>query len=253
LATVITNLLSAIPWVGNDIVTFIWGSFCVENPTLNRFFSLHFLLPFVLTALVLIHMMALHMYGSNNPLGINSNTEKLSFHPYYTLKDLVGFVVWLIVLAVLVFYVPNMLGHPDNYIPANPLSTPLSIVPEWYLLPFYAILRAIPDKLGGVVAMIGSLVILLVLPFVSTTKVRTNRFKPLSKIAFYIFIFNFGILLLLGGLPIEEPYTTISQISTVVYFSYFLAVPLIGYFENFLFSIANSSTEAKQPMQSKLS
>jgi len=252
-ATVITNLLSAIPWVGNDIVTFIWGSFCVENPTLNRFFSLHFLLPFVLTALVLIHMMALHMYGSNNPLGINSNTEKLSFHPYYTLKDLVGFVVWLIVLAVLVFYVPNMLGHPDNYIPANPLSTPLSIVPEWYLLPFYAILRAIPDKLGGVVAMIGSLVILLVLPFVSTTKVRTNRFKPLSKIAFYIFIFNFGILLLLGGLPIEEPYTTISQISTVVYFSYFLAVPLIGYFENFLFSIANSSTEAKQPMQSKLS
>ncbi|RYE13056.1 MAG: cytochrome b/b6, partial [Rickettsiales bacterium] len=162
-ATVITNLLSAIPWIGTDLVTFIWGNFSVENPTLNRFFSLHFLLPFVLTALVLIHIMALHMYGSNNPLGYSSHTDRLAFHSFFTLKDLVGVVVWLIGLAVLVFFVPNMLGHPDNYIPANPLVTPLSIVPEWYLLPFYAILRAIPDKLGGVIAMLGSLLILLVL------------------------------------------------------------------------------------------
>lgn len=245
MATVITNLLSAIPWIGNDIVTFIWGSFCVENPTLNRFFSLHFLLPFVLTALVLIHIMALHMYGSNNPLGISSNTEKLAFHPYYTLKDLVGLVVWLIVLAVLVFYVPNMLGHADNYIPANPLSTPLSIVPEWYLLPFYAILRAIPNKLGGVVAMIGSLLIFLILPFVHTSKVRTNRFKPLSRILFFFFIFNFMILMLLGGLPIEEPYTSISQASTVGYFGFFALIPVIGCIENSLCSISKIEIEGK--------
>jgi len=189
--------------------------------------------------------MALHMYGSNNPLGISSNTEKLAFHPYYTLKDLVGFVVWLIVLAILVFYVPNMLGHADNYIPANPLSTPLSIVPEWYLLPFYAILRAIPNKLGGVVMMIGSLLIFLILPFVHTNKIRTNRFKIINKLLFYIFICNFGVLMILGAYPIEEPYTTISQFSTILYFVYFMATPLIGIIENTLFSINKIDTDTE--------
>lgn len=240
-ATVITNLLSAIPWIGTDLVTFIWGNFSVENPTLNRFFSLHFLLPFVLTALVLIHIMALHMYGSNNPLGYSSHTDRLAFHSFFTLKDLVGAVVWLIGLAVLVFFVPNMLGHPDNYIPANPLVTPLSIVPEWYLLPFYAILRAIPDKLGGVIAMLGSLLILLVLPFVHTNKIRSSRFSPLNKILFYVFCSNFFLLVVLGSLPIQSPYVGMSQLSTFIYFSYFIVVALIGKIDNLLFSFSEYS------------
>jgi len=240
-ATVITNLLSAIPVVGGDLVQLAWGGFCVDNATLNRFFSLHYLLPFALSALVIIHIVALHAHGSNNPLGITSNADKVTFHPYFTFKDLVGFIVWMIVLAFLVFYAPNMLGHPDNYIQANPLSTPLSIVPEWYLLPFYAILRAIPNKLGGVAAMGGALLILLILPFVHTSKVKSNTFRPLAKFAFWLFAADFFLLMVLGGLPIEEPYTTISVFAVIFYFSYFLIlVPLIGILENILFNLGRN-------------
>ena len=238
-ATVITNLLSAIPFVGNDLVQLAWGGFCVDNATLNRFFSLHYLMPFVLAALVLVHIMALHEHASNNPLGISSNSDRITFHPYFTFKDLVGFIAWMIALALLVFYVPNMLGHPDNYIQANPLSTPLSIVPEWYLLPYYAILRAIPNKLGGVVAMGGSLLILLILPFVHTSKVKSSTFRPLAKLGFWAFVSNFFLLLVLGGLPIEEPYTSISVVAVIFYFAYFtVLVPLIGIIENILFNLA---------------
>jgi len=240
-ATVIINLLSAIPFIGNDLVSLAWGGFCVDNATLNRFFSLHYLLPFALSALVLVHIMALHQHASNNPLGISSNSDRITFHPYFTFKDLVGFVVWMLVLALLVFYAPNMLGHPDNYIGANPLSTPLSIVPEWYLLPFYAILRAIPNKLGGVLAMGGSLLILLILPFVHTSKVKSSTFRPLAKFAFWAFVGNFFLLMVLGGLPIEEPYTSISVFAVIYYFSYFIIlVPLIGIIENILFNLSNN-------------
>lgn len=235
-ATVITNLLSAIPFVGNDLVKLAWGGFSVDNATLNRFFSLHYLLPFVLTALVLTHLMALHEHGSNNPLGLTQNADRISFHPYFTYKDIVGVVVWALGLALLVFYLPNMLGHPDNYIPANPLSTPLSIVPEWYLLPYYAILRAIPSKLGGVIAMGASLLIYLILPFVHTSKIKSSTFRPLSAIAFWAFIGNFICLIILGGRPVEEPFVTLSVYSLIFYFSYFLIlVPAIGIIENITF------------------
>ena len=237
-ATVITNLLSAIPFVGNDLVKLAWGGFSVDNATLNRFFSLHYLLPFVLTALVLTHLMALHEHGSNNPLGLTQNADRISFHPYFTYKDIVGAVVWALGLALLIFYLPNMLGHPDNYIPANPLSTPLSIVPEWYLLPYYAILRAIPSKLGGVIAMGASLLVYLILPFVHTSKIKSSTFRPLSAIAFWAFIGNFICLIILGGRPVEEPFVTLSIYSLVFYFSYFLIlVPTIGIVENITFKM----------------
>lgn len=241
-ATVITNLLSAIPWVGTDLVTLVWGNFCVDNATLNRFFSLHYLLPFILTALVLVHLIGLHQHQSNNPLGVTSNPDKLTFHPYFTYKDLVTLILWLIALALLVFYAPNVLGHPDNYIKANPMSTPLSIVPEWYLLPFYAILRAIPSKLGGVIAMLASLLILLILPFVHTSRVRSTTFRPIWKVIFWLFVANFFLLMQIGGLPIEEPYSTVGQLACVFYFSFFIILtPAIGIIENILFKINLSS------------
>ena len=183
-ATVITNLLSAIPIFGHDLVELIWGGFSVSNATLNRFFSLHFLLPFVLAGLVCAHLLALHVHGSNNPNGISNNVDKIPFHPYFVFKDLVTVIFFLLVLSIIVFYYPNMLGHSDNYIPANPMSTPSSIVPEWYLLPFYAILRSIPNKLLGVIAMFASLLILLIMPIVDTSRIRGNQFRPLMKFFF---------------------------------------------------------------------
>ena len=236
MATVITNLLSAIPYLGTDIVQWIWGGFSIGNATLNRFLSLHYLLPFVIAALVIVHIVALHEHGSNNPLGINSNIDKIPFHPYYSIKDLFGYAVFLIFFVLFICYAPNLLGHSDNYITANPLVTPASIVPEWYFLFAYAILRSIPHKLGGVVALLGSLVILFILPHVHTSLIRSNQFRPLSKFVFYIFVGNFILLTYLGQCHVESPWVELGRISTVFYFSYFLIlVPLIGIIENKLF------------------
>ncbi|WP_159999963.1 cytochrome b/b6 [Roseomonas sp. 18066] len=233
-ATVITNLFSAIPLVGNSIVTLLWGGFSVDNPTLNRFFSLHYLLPFVITGVVFLHVAALHITGSNNPLGIEPKgpQDTLPFHPYYTIKDSVGIVVYLIVFAFLVFFTPNYLGHPDNYIPANPLSTPAHIVPEWYFLPFYAVLRAVPNKLGGVLMMFGAIAVLFVLPWLDRSPVRSMRFRPIAKWAFLLWTVNFFVLMWAGGKPAEGLYVVISRLSTAYYFAYFLVIlPLLGKIE----------------------
>jgi len=235
-ATVITNLLSAIPWVGKDIVEFVWGGFSVNNATLNRFFSLHFLLPFVLAGLVIVHMIALHQNGSNNPIGITGNTDRIAMNPYYVFKDLVTIFLFFIALSYLIFYAPNILGHSDNYIMANPMQTPPSIVPEWYLLPFYAILRSIPNKLFGVIAMIASILILLMLPMLDRNYLRGVQFKPLGKLLFWCFIANFLILMWLGSQHVEEPYITLGQISTFLYFAYFLIfIELSSILENILY------------------
>jgi ubiquinol-cytochrome c reductase cytochrome b subunit len=247
-ATVITNLFSAIPVVGEHIVTLLWGGFSVDNPTLNRFFALHFLLPFVLIAVVFLHVAALHITGSNNPLGVEPKgpQDTLPFHPYYTTKDLFGVVLFLIVFAAFVFFAPNYLGHPDNYIPADPLVTPAHIVPEWYFLPFYAILRSItfsitlpftdvvliPAKLGGVIGMFGSIAILFVLPWLDTSPVRSSRFRPIFRWWVLLWLVPaFLILGYVGGKPAEQPYVLLGQIATVMYFVFFLALPIIGRIE----------------------
>lgn len=234
-ATVITNLMSAIPWIGQDIVEFIWGGFSVNNATLNRFFSLHYLFPFLIAALAAMHMIALHQNGSGNPVGVTSNLDRISMHPYFTFKDLITIFLFFIALSYFVFYAPNALGHSDNYIMANPMQTPPSIVPEWYLLPFYAILRSIPNKLLGVVAMLTSILVLFMMPLVDLSRLRGLPFRPLGKIAFWLFSFNFLFLMFLGSVHVEEPYITLGQYATIFYFSYFLVlVPLLGVIENTL-------------------
>ncbi|WP_068315288.1 cytochrome b [Polycladidibacter hongkongensis] len=233
-ATVITNLFSALPFVGESITTWLWGGFAVGNPTLNRFFSLHYLLPFVLVGIVLLHIWAFHTTGNNNPAGIDPKTEKdtIPFHPYYTVKDLFAIIVFFIFFAWFVFYLPNFMGHPDNYIEANPMVTPAHIVPEWYFLPFYAILRAVPDKLGGVVAMFGAIAMLFILPWLDTSKVRSARFRPIYRMLFWVFMFTCLALGWLGGQPAEEPFVTASRIFTVLYFAHFLIfMPLLGFIE----------------------
>ncbi len=243
MATVITNLLSAIPWIGQDFVQFVWGGFSVSNATLNRFFSLHYLMPFVLAALAAMHLLAIHEHGSGNPLGVSGNTDRLPFHPYFTFKDLVTIFLFFLVLAVVVFYAPNMMGHSDNYIPANPMQTPPSIVPEWYLLPYYAILRSIPNKLLGVIAMFSSLFILLAMPLVDTSRVRGSQFRPLMRWAFWAFTANFGVLLYIGSQHVEEPFITVGAVATAFYFAWFLViVPVIGIVENTLLDLATESS-----------
>ena len=238
-ATVITNLLSAIPVFGQDLVELIWGGFSVSNATLNRFFSLHYLLPFLLAALVVAHLIALHTHGSNNPNGISVNGDRYAFHPYFIFKDLVTILFFFLVLSIMVFYYPNFLGHSDNYIPANPMQTPASIVPEWYLLPFYAILRSIPNKLLGVIAMFGSLLILLVLPYTDLSRVRGNQFKPFMKFAFWFFVVDFIILMWIGSQHPNSPYVEIGQIATAFYFAWFLIiVPVVGLIENTFMDLA---------------
>jgi ubiquinol-cytochrome c reductase cytochrome b subunit len=242
-ATVITNLMSAIPWVGHDIVEFIWGGFSVNNATLNRFFSLHFVLPFILAALALMHLIALHdSAGSGNPLGVSGNYDRLPFAPYFLFKDLITIFIFIIGLSVLVFFMPNLLGDSENYVMANPMQTPPAIVPEWYLLPFYAILRSIPNKLLGVIAMFSAIFILLVMPFTDLSRSRGIQFRPLSKIAFYIFVSNFLILMVLGAKHVESPFIEFGQISTVVYFTHFLIiVPIISLLENSLIELDNDN------------
>ena len=202
-ATVITNLFSAIPLVGESIVTFLWGGFSVDNPTLNRFFSLHYLMPFLIAGVVVLHIVALHRFGSNNPIGIDTKGKQdtISFHPYYTIKDIVGIAMFLLLLAIAVFFFPNAMGHPDNYIPANPMQTPAHIVPEWYFLPFYAILRAVPDKLGGVLLMFGAIAILFILPWLDRSPVRSARFRPVFRIFFWLLFIDAIALGYLGGKP----------------------------------------------------
>nr|YP_009261979.1 apocytochrome b [Chrysoporthe austroafricana]YP_009262073.1 apocytochrome b [Chrysoporthe deuterocubensis]YP_009262137.1 apocytochrome b [Chrysoporthe cubensis]AMX22054.1 apocytochrome b [Chrysoporthe austroafricana]AMX22148.1 apocytochrome b [Chrysoporthe deuterocubensis]AMX22212.1 apocytochrome b [Chrysoporthe cubensis] len=238
-ATVITNLISAVPWIGQDIVEFIWGGFSVNNATLNRFFALHFVLPFILAALVLMHMIALHdTAGSGNPLGLSGNYDRVPMAPYYLFKDLITIFLFIIVLSVFVFFMPNVLGDSDNYIMANPMQTPPAIVPEWYLLPFYAILRSIPNKLLGVIAMISAILIILALPIIDLGRSRGLQFRPLSKIAFFVFVANFLILMQLGAKHVEDPFILLGQISTVLYFAHFLfIVPSVSILENTLIDL----------------
>ena len=223
-ATVITNLFSAIPLVGESIVTLLWGGFSVDNPTLNRFFSLHYLLPFVIVGVVVLHIVALHRFGSNNPLGIDvrGDQDTVSFHPYYTVKDMFGLSVFLTIMAAVVFFLPNSMGHPDNYIPANPMVTPAHIVPEWYFLPFYAILRAVPDKLLGVLAMFAAIAVLFVLPWLDRSPVRSATFRPIYKIMFWVFLLDCVALTYLGAKPAEGIYVVLSRLCTVYYFAHFI-------------------------------
>ena len=246
-ATVITNLMSAIPWIGQDIVEFIWGGFSVNNATLNRFFALHFVLPFILAALVLMHLITLHASaGSGNPLGVSGNSDRLSFQPYFVFKDLVTIFLFIIVLSMFVFFMPNMLGDSENYVMANPMQTPPAIVPEWYLLPFYAILRSIPNKLLGVIAMITAILALLIMPFSDLSKFRGLQFRPLSKIVFFIFIANFLILMQLGAKHVESPFIEFGQLSTILYFShFFFIVPFVSLLENTLVDINLGKSEKK--------
>jgi ubiquinol-cytochrome c reductase cytochrome b/c1 subunit len=233
-ATVITNLFSAIPLVGEAIRTWLWGGFAVDNPTLNRFFSLHYLLPFMILGVVILHVWAFHTTGNNNPTGVQPKSKKdtLPFHPYYTIKDLYAIVVFMILFSWFAFYVPNYMGHPDNYIKANPLVTPSHIVPEWYFLPFYAILRAIPDKLGGVAAMFGAIAVLFVLPWLDTSKVRSGSYRPLFKQFFWIFAIDAVALGYLGAMPAEGTYVILARIFTAYYFAHFLIIlPLLGFLE----------------------
>jgi ubiquinol-cytochrome c reductase cytochrome b/c1 subunit len=233
-ATVITNLFSAIPLVGENIVTWLWGGFTVDNPTLNRFFSLHYLLPFVIVGVVVLHLVALHQHGSNNPLGIDRKgpQDSIPFHPYYTVKDLFGLFVFLMVYAIFVFWAPNLLGHPDNYIPANPLVTPPHIVPEWYFLPFYAILRAIPNKLLGVIAMFSSIGILFLLPWLDTSRVRSCKFRPVMRWLVFVLLIDCIVLGWVGAHPPEGWYVVIGQLATLYYFLHFLILyPVVGWME----------------------
>lgn len=234
-ATVITNLFSAIPLVGDYIVTWLWGGFSVDNPTLNRFFALHYLVPFILFAVMFLHLVALHTVKSNNPLGIDPKgpQDTLPFHPFYTIKDLYGLGVFMLFFMFFVFYAPNFFGEPDNYIPANPMVTPPHIVPEWYFLPFYAILRAIPDKLGGVIAMFGAIVVLFFLPWLDTCKVRSATFRPIYKQLFWVFLVDCLILGWLGAKPAEGAYIVMARIATFYYFAHFLIImPLLGKVES---------------------
>jgi len=232
-ATVITNLFSAIPVIGDEIVTLLWGGFSVDNPTLNRFFALHFLMPFVLVGVVILHVWALHIPGSNNPLGINATPkDKIPFHPYYTAKDAFGLGVFLLVYFTVVFWFPNAMGHTDNYIPANPLSTPAHIVPEWYFLPFYAILRSIDDKLTGVILMFGSILILFVIPWLDTSRVRSATFRPIFRVLFWIFLIDCVVLTWCGAQLPEGIPLILTRVGTFWYFFHFLVLmPVIGWIE----------------------
>lgn len=233
-ATVITNLFSALPIIGEYIVTWLWGGFGVDNATLNRFFSLHYLLPFAIAGVVILHLAALHQHGSNNPLGIDikKKGDMIPFHPYYTIKDLFGLGVFLTIFVAVIAYAPNYMGHPDNYIPANPLVTPSHIVPEWYFLPFYAILRAVPDKLLGVLAMFAAIAVLFVLPWLDRSPIRSAKFRPVYFIFFWVFLANCVLLGYCGAMPADEPWVTISRLATAYYFLHFIVIlPVLSLYE----------------------
>ena len=245
-ATVITSLASAVPLVGDTLVTWLWGGFSVDNAALNRFYSLHYLLPFIIAGTSLVHIAALHQYGSNNPIGTNSSVDKIAFYPYFYVKDLVGWVAFAVFFSVFVYFYPNLLGHTDNYIPANPMSTPAHIVPEWYFLWVYAILRSIPNKLGGVLAIALVFIALLALPFLNTSRTRSPVFRPLMKKLFWLLVADCIILVWIGQQPVEDPYVFIGQCASVYFFLYFLVIiPFLGYFESALIQYkGNNSLQA---------
>jgi len=232
-ATVITNLFSAIPVIGPSIVQWLWGGFSVDNATLNRFFSLHYLLPFAIAAAVIFHLAALHLHGSNNPLGVNASVDKISFYPYFWVKDVFGWALFGLLYLGFVSFAPNLLGHTDNYIEANSMVTPAHIVPEWYFLPYYAILRSVPHKLGGVIAMFGALLVLFLLPFLNTSHIRSSAFRPIHRKLFWLLFVDWILLGWIGGNLPESPYTEIGQILTLFYFAYVLLfIPVLGLLEN---------------------
>lgn len=232
-ATVITNMVTAIPIAGTYIVQWLWGGYTVDNPTLNRFFSIHFVLPFVIAGLSLIHLALLHKEGSNNPIGSDTGIDDIPFYPYFVSKDIFALSCFLVFFAIFVFYFPNTLNHPDNYIPADPLETPAHVVPEWYFSPFYAILRSIPHKAGGIVAMGGAILVLLVIPFVNTSNVRSTTYRPIFKFCFWLFIIDFIILTWVGQKPVRNSFILLGQIATFYYFIFFLVlIPLVGIIES---------------------
>nr|YP_009764363.1 cytochrome b [Parnassius mercurius]YP_010722450.1 cytochrome b [Parnassius nomion]QIS92001.1 cytochrome b [Parnassius mercurius]WDV10629.1 cytochrome b [Parnassius nomion]WDV10665.1 cytochrome b [Parnassius nomion] len=236
-ATVITNLLSAIPYLGTMLVNWIWGGFAVDNATLTRFYSFHFLFPFIILMLTMIHLLFLHQTGSNNPLGINSNLDKIPFHPFFTFKDLIGFIIMLTLLIMLTLTNPYLLGDPDNFIPANPLVTPIHIQPEWYFLFAYAILRSIPNKLGGVIALIMSILILIILPLTFNKKIQGIQFYPINQMLFWSMMSIIILLTWIGARPVEDPYIITGQLLTILYFSYFLINPIINkIWDNLIFN-----------------
>ena len=231
-ATVITNLFSAIPFVGKEIVDWLWGGFSVDNPTLNRFFSLHFFFPFLIAGFSGLHIVLLHQFGSGNPLGFYVKLENIPFYPYYYVKDLFGLFVLLFVFSIFIYFFPNVLGHPDNYIMADPMKTPLHIVPEWYFLPFYAILRSIPDKAGGVIAMGSSLIVLYLIPFINSSEIRSTAFRPFYKFFYWALVVSFIILGWVGQMAVDYPFTEIGIIAMIYYFAFFLIViPFLGKIE----------------------
>nr|YP_010326148.1 cytochrome b [Tiracola plagiata]UNP49272.1 cytochrome b [Tiracola plagiata] len=236
-ATVITNLVSAIPSLGVKVVNWIWGGFAVDNATLTRFYTFHFLLPFIILMMTMIHLLFLHQTGSNNPLGLNSNLDKIPFHPFFTFKDLIGFIIMMFMLTILTLTNPYLLGDPDNFIPANPLVTPVHIQPEWYFLFAYAILRSIPNKLGGVIALVMSILILIILPFTFNKKIQGIQFYPINQILFWSMVTIVILLTWIGARPVEDPYIITGQLLTVLYFSYFIINPIINkYWDNMLFN-----------------